>query len=82
MKNGEENERRFEVGKNWNNQKMRLKQKFPQLTDADLRFEPGKEFEMLTKVGAKLDLKLDEVIRILNRVKEESLTDKVSGKPF
>lgn len=82
MKKDEENEIVFEVGKNWNNQKMRLKQKFPQLTDSDLRFETGKEFEMLTKVGKKLDLKLEEVIRILNKVKEESLTDKVSGKPF
>ena len=82
MKNGEENGIGFEVGKNWNNQKMRLKQKFPQLTDADLRFESGKEFEMLTKVGFKLELKLDEVIRILNKVKEESLTDKIAGKPF
>lgn len=52
------------------------------MIDLDLKFEFGKEFEMLINVGFKLDFKLDEVICILNKVKEESMIDKIVGKFF
>jgi len=42
----------------------------------------GKEFEMLTRIETRLDLKLDEVISIMNGIREESLTDGIPGKPF
>lgn len=82
MENHQSKKPSFEVGKNWNNQKMKLKERYTQLTDSDLKFETGKEFEMLTRIETRLDLKLDEVISIMNGIREESLTDGIPGKPF
>jgi uncharacterized protein YjbJ (UPF0337 family) len=38
----------------WNVQKSKLKEKYPVLTDEDLRYENGKKDEMLNKVQVKL----------------------------
>ena len=37
----------FKIKGNWMIQSALLKEKFPQLTDADLKFETGKESELL-----------------------------------
>jgi len=39
-----------------------LKEKYSQLTDADLKFEAGKENELLGKVETKLNKKREEVL--------------------
>jgi hypothetical protein len=39
---------------NWEQQKDKLKLKFPNLTDADLNFDESNKFEMLTQLQAKV----------------------------
>jgi len=34
----------------WKEQKVKLQEKFPTLTDTDLRYEEGKKNEMLAKI--------------------------------
>lgn len=57
----------FKIGGNWDAQSKELKGKFSQLTDADLRFESGKENELLDRVESRLNKNRDEVINIINK---------------
>jgi len=50
---------------NWNEQKIKLKAKFPLLTDADLNFEKGKRDEMLSKIQAKIGRTKEELAKII-----------------
>jgi len=49
----------------WNNKKEKLKQKFQMITDDDLRFNNGKEKEMLEMLGYKLGKTKDELRNII-----------------
>lgn len=40
---------KFKIIGDWNEQSKELKEKFSQLTDSDLKFEPGKENELIEK---------------------------------
>jgi len=57
----------FKIVGNWDVQSKTLKEKFPQLTDADLKFENGKEDELLARVEKRLSKKRDEVISLLKK---------------
>ena len=57
----------FKITGNWENQAKALKGKFSQLTDADLKFEAGKENELLQRVETRLNKKRDEVINIIRK---------------
>jgi len=57
----------FKVTGNWAVQSKLLKEKFSQLTDADLKFEIGKENELLTRVETRLKKKREEVINIIKK---------------
>jgi uncharacterized protein YjbJ (UPF0337 family) len=46
---------------NWNVIKGKLKQKWGQLTDDDLRYEEGKEDEMIGRIQKKVGAARDEV---------------------
>lgn len=50
---------------NWNEQKSKLKQKFPVLTDRDLMYWNGKKEEMLEKIQVKLGKTRSELEVIL-----------------
>lgn len=52
---------------NWDTQAKLLKEKFPQLTDTDLRFVNGKENELVTRIGARLNKKPNEVVNIIKK---------------
>ncbi|MPQ47301.1 hypothetical protein GCQ56_09790 [Marinifilum sp. N1E240] len=58
----------FKITGNWTNQSKRLKEKYSQLTDADLKFEAGKENELLNRVESRLNKKRNEVINIIKKV--------------
>lgn len=47
----------------WNEVKGRMKQKYGQLTDDDLRYEEGKEDEMYGRLQQKLGKTKDEIKR-------------------
>jgi uncharacterized protein YjbJ (UPF0337 family) len=57
----------FKITGNWENQAKALKEKFIQLTDSDLKFETGKENELLNRVETKLNKKREEVINIIRK---------------
>ena len=48
-------------------QSKTLKEKFPQLTDADLKFETGKDAELFARLEKRLNKKRDEVISLLKK---------------
>lgn len=58
----------FQVTGNWENQSKELKSKFSQLTDEDLKFEKGKENELLIRVENRLNKQREEVIHIIQKV--------------
>jgi len=57
----------FKITGNWDYQSKQLKEKFPQLTEADLTFETGKEDEMLTRIATKLNKNREELISVINQ---------------
>jgi hypothetical protein len=67
MKNSNKNVETFKITGNWADQSKTLKGKFPQLTDTDLKFETGKESEMLGRVETRLNKNREEVINIIKK---------------
>lgn len=50
----------------WGHKKIKLKNKYNQLTDADLHFVVGRERDLLTRLQAKLGLSEGELTAIIN----------------
>jgi uncharacterized protein YjbJ (UPF0337 family) len=48
----------------WNEQKGKLKAKYPTLTDSDLQFAEGKKDEMMGRLQTKLGKTKDELQKI------------------
>ena len=66
-------EETFKITGNWEAQSKQLKSKYPQLTDADLKFEVGKESELLSRLQSRLGKNRHEVIAILKPVPLEKV---------
>jgi hypothetical protein len=49
----------------WNGKKEKLKQKYPIITDEDLKFNEGKEKEMIEILGYKLGKTREELVHII-----------------
>ncbi len=49
----------------WNKKKEKLKQRFPIITDDDLRYCEGKEKEMIEMLGNKLGKSKQELLNII-----------------
>jgi len=49
----------------WDKKKEKLKQRFPVITDEDLRFREGKEKEMIEMLGYKLGKSKQELLNII-----------------
>jgi hypothetical protein len=49
----------------WDGKKEKLKQKYPILTDDDLRFREGKEKEMIEMLGNKMGKTKQELLNII-----------------
>lgn len=63
----------FKISGDWNAQSKKLKEEFPQLTDADLKFEIGKEEDLLKRVSTRLNKKNEEVVNILQKGQAETV---------
>lgn len=63
----------FKIAGNWEAQSKQLKSKYPQLTDADLKFETGKESELISRLQSRLGKNRQEVIDILKPVPLEKV---------
>jgi uncharacterized protein YjbJ (UPF0337 family) len=57
----------FKITGNWAERARALKDKFPKLTDADLKFEIGKEEQLVTRLATALNKKKEEVITMLKK---------------
>jgi hypothetical protein len=55
-----------EMKKYWNDQKTKLKNKFPELSEKDLAFDFGKKNEMFTKLQVKLGKSQEQLIQLIN----------------
>lgn len=51
----------------WNIQSKVLKEKFSLLTNEDLKFEPGKEGELIARMEKRLNKKREEIINIIKK---------------
>lgn len=56
----------FTIPANWQELAKKLRVKYEFLTDADVKFEVGKENELLGCIASRLHLKREEVIKIIN----------------
>ncbi|MBL7931185.1 MAG: hypothetical protein JNL60_04770 [Bacteroidia bacterium] len=57
----------FKISGNWENQSASLKNKFSLLTDGDLKYESGKESELLSRLQNRLNKTREEVIAIIKK---------------
>lgn len=57
----------FKIKGNWSIQSGKLKERYPLLTDEDLKYETGKDAELLKKVGTRLNTSLEETTAILEK---------------
>jgi hypothetical protein len=58
----------FAVTGDWAKQATSLKEMFSHLTDVDLRFEAGKDEQLLTRLQQRLKKGRDEVIAVIRSV--------------
>lgn len=66
----------FQITGNWTDQSKQLKAQYSQLTDQDLKFETGKESELLGRIETKLNKNREEVINILKEDQPAQVTPK------
>lgn len=57
----------FVIDGDWAAQAQLLREKYPQLTSADLKFEVGKESELLKRIRTRLNKKREETINIIKK---------------
>jgi len=55
----------FTVRGDWGKQSRALKTKYPKLTDEDVKFETGKEIDLIKRLETKLGKNRSEVVGIL-----------------
>ncbi len=56
------------IKQNWDEQKTKLKLKYKNLTDEDLKFEDGKKQEMMGKLQVKLGKSERELSEIIEKL--------------
>lgn len=71
MENNQKQEDGFKIT-NWEESSKKLKEQFNQLTDADLKFENGKENDLLHRIENRLNKKRPEVIDLINKHQKQS----------
>ncbi|MFZ0456524.1 MAG: CsbD family protein [Ignavibacteriaceae bacterium] len=59
---------RLRIKGNWNELKGKIKQKWSGLTDDDLKYEEGKEDELLGRIQKKTSETREEVIKYINSI--------------
>lgn len=64
----------FKIVGDWLPQAKRMKERYPELTESDLKFEIGKEHELLDRVGTRLNKSRLEVISIISQVQAERVS--------
>lgn len=57
----------FKITSDWDKHSKLLQERYPSLKDSDLKFETGKENELIARISARLNKKQDEVINIVKK---------------
>jgi uncharacterized protein YjbJ (UPF0337 family) len=57
-----------EVKISWDEQKVKLKAKYPNLSEGDLHFDAGKKDKMMHKIQTKLGKSADELNKIISEL--------------
>lgn len=63
----------FTIKGDWSYRAKQLKREFPDLTDADLLFERGRENELLSRIELRLSKNREEVISLIKKVRLERI---------
>lgn len=63
----------LKLTENWEEKASQLKERFPQLTDTDLKLSSGDEDALLTRLEKKLKMRRDEVINIIKKTQVEKV---------
>lgn len=56
---------KLEIKGNWNEMKGKLKQSYADLTDDDLKYQEGKEDELVGRIQKKIGKSRDEVVKMI-----------------
>jgi uncharacterized protein YjbJ (UPF0337 family) len=59
---------RLRIKGNWNELKGKLKQQWGDLTDDDLKYQEGREDELLGRIQQKTGKSREEIINYINRL--------------
>lgn len=62
----------FKIRGAWDELKIKLKKKYPKLTDDDLDFSVGMEIKLLNRLEKKLDLPREEIIAAIEELQLET----------
>ena len=63
----------FKINGDWELQSKQLIETYSQLTEADLKLEPGKENELIRRIEVKLGKKREDVIELLKKGQVEKV---------
>ncbi|OFY87292.1 MAG: hypothetical protein A3F72_17495 [Bacteroidetes bacterium RIFCSPLOWO2_12_FULL_35_15] len=63
----------LKITRNWNELKTELKQKYPNLTEADLTYSAGKEEELITNLSKKIGKTPDEVSNMIEDLQSKTM---------
>ena len=63
----------FTIKGDWTFRAKQLKNEFPELSDADLLFERGREDELLVRLESRLSKSREEVISLIKKVRLERI---------
>ncbi len=63
----------FTINGDWTVQSKSLKKAHPQLTDSDLKFESGKENDLIKRVESRLNKNREQVIGILQNAQPKNV---------
>lgn len=66
-----EKNKAFKPSGDWAGQSKRLREEYPQLTEADLRLETGKENDLLNRISTRLNKNREDVISMLKKGQRE-----------
>ncbi len=58
----------FKISGDWSKQADALKEKFPHLTDSDLKFERVRENDLIKRMELRLHKNKNEIINIIRKV--------------
>jgi uncharacterized protein YjbJ (UPF0337 family) len=64
---------KLQITVNWNELKIKLKEKNPNLTDTDLNFLAGKEDDLVTRLARKLAKTEEEITDVIDELQLKTL---------